>query len=48
MMDIKHFLFTLEKPCKYVQNIFNIFNIYGNLQSLMFIHVIIYKTRAFS
>ena len=48
MMDIKLFLFSLEKPCKYVENIFYIFNSYGNLQSLMFIHVIIYKTHAFS
>lgn len=47
-MDIKNFLFSLEKPCKYVHSILYIFNIYGDLHSLMFIHVIIYETHSFS
>lgn len=47
-MDIKNFLFSFEKLCKYVYSIFYIFNIYGDLYSFMFIYVIIYEIYLFS
>lgn len=48
MMDIKHFLFNLEKPYKYVHNKLCMLHIYGDLYSLMFMHATIYKTHLFS
>lgn len=49
MTDIKHFFkFSLEKPYKYVHDILCMLNIYGDLHSLMFMHVTIYKTHLFS
>lgn len=47
-MGIKHFLFNLEKPYKYVHNILCVLNIYGDLHSLMFMQVTIYKAHLFS
>lgn len=48
MTDIKHFLFNLEKPYKYVHNILCMLHIYGDLYSVMFMHATIYKTHLFS
>lgn len=47
-MDVQNFLFSLAKPCKYVHNILYVFHIYDDLHSVMFIHVLIYKTYSFS
>lgn len=41
MTHFKNFLFSVEKPCKYVHKILYMFNISDDLYSLF--HVLIYK-----